>query len=351
MKTKFLRISVLVGSLLFILSSIGINAQTSISNIGLYGETPANTYIDVQKYGDDKVINNKEVNANIIDSEQIKKLIKLGFTKEEISTFSVSEYERYKNLNGTIVTKTEKYFRVKKGTTEEITKNQAIKEVREHKAKKAPENTSSLSSLNRFSKSLSFVKGILNKTTSKYMLLSNGSDTDSTSWLSMTTTASDLGGKSFLFKNSFTWLSAPICTFTDVLGMSHTSPISINQDSEYLKYTYDRYTNTMIPTYLGTNDVYYWTADKKNSGGYAFKYDLLGTTTGGDLVMYNRGYMVYSGIATPSNYIGYANVYGHYSHQQLALPIGIDLASGNMSCTPTYAFAETTDTDAQFYIN
>lgn len=79
----------------------------------------------------------------------------------------------------------------------------------------------------------------------------------------MTTTISDLGGKHFAFKNSFRWLSLPLCVFTDVVGMTHSSSISIDQGSEYLKYTYDVYFDTRYTSFLRTDSAYYITADKK----------------------------------------------------------------------------------------
>lgn len=324
MKNNLLRTSALVGALLFMLSSVSIYAVTEKGAINTSGSVYK--YIDV--YSDDKVENSQEVNASITDPVQIEKLKNLGFTEDEISTFSVSEYEKYKDLNGTLVSKTNKYYRVKKNSIIEVTKLQAEREVKAYNQEKA----------------------LKLATSGSYSINSGGTDTENTSWLSMTTTISDLGGKHFAFKNSFRWLSLPLCVFTDVVGMTHSSSISIDQGSEYLRYTYDVYIDKNYTSFLRTDSAYNMTADKKNSSGYAFEYDLIGYTSDGYYASNNRGYMVYTGVATPTNFVGKAHAYGHYSHQQLAAPISIDLVSGNLSCSPSLAFDEATDTDAEFNI-
>lgn len=275
-----------------------------------------------------QVVENKtEKMANITDKKEIKRLMNLGFTEEEIKTFSASEYERYKDVNGKIVSNENKYYKVTKGKgIEEITAEQATKDVLRFNTEKLTKNGISV--------------------------MSDGSDTEQTSsWLTMTTTVSDQGNKQFLFKNSFKWLTAPFCTFEDVVGLTHSSSISNNQNSEYLKYTYDKYSKTIPSEFIGTDNVFYWTADKKNDSGYAFKYDLLSETTSGYYVVHNSGYLVYTGTATPSNFVGSANAFGHYAHQQVSVSFGIDLVSGNMSANPSASYDEAIDTDAQFYVN
>lgn len=132
MKNNLLRTSALVGALLFMLSSVSIYAVTEKGAINSSGSVYK--YIDV--YSDDKVENSQEVNASITDPVQIEKLKNLGFTEDEISTFSVSEYEKYKDLNGTLVSKTNKYYRVKKNSIIEVTKLQAEREVKAYIKKK-----------------------------------------------------------------------------------------------------------------------------------------------------------------------------------------------------------------------
>lgn len=340
MKLKFLRKIALVGTLIFTLSAIGINAE-SPSNV-----TQSNyNYFGVQKFGDDMIKNDKEVNVKITDPNEIKKLTNLGFTEDEIATFSVSEYEKYKNLDGKIVGKSKKYYRVTKDSMVEITEEKAKSEAEQYRAKK-PSKTKT--SFNDLSKKLIAFNGDLGKL--NLLLSSGGSDTEYTSWLVLTTTVSDLGSKTFLCKNSFSWMSDAFVELTDVIGMTHSSSISVNQNSEYLKYTYEVYRDIDYNQYISTENVTYSTADVKNSSGYAFKYNLVmdGLMT---YTTYHRGYMVYTGVATPSSFVGYSNVYGHYSHQQITASIGIGMSAGSMSVTPSFAFDDATDTDVQFYIN
>ncbi|ABB14565.1 hypothetical protein [Carboxydothermus hydrogenoformans] len=273
--------------------------------------------------------------AKSYTKNEIEHFKELGFTEDEIANFDDREYQEYSKLNGKVISSVQKFYRVtpKEGFVE-ISKNQAIKEVfnyREKKRiKKNDNNKISLSSIS---------------------ILSGGTDTNSCSWMTQTTTVTDLGNKQFLFKNSFTWLTEPIWTLNDVVAITHSSSTSTISGSEYLKYIYDRwFYDDGIPLWqVDTITKTYYKAYAKNVNGYAFVFDLLGSD-GGYVVENNRGYMVYKVNATPSNFIGYSNAFGHYAHQQVALLFGIDLFSGSMSVSPSFAFDQAPDTDVQFYI-
>lgn len=247
----------------------------------------------------------------------------LGFSEQEVKDFTPEEYSEYSKMNGKLVSKVEKYFRISKDAAVEISEQQALKEVAEFEKKKQQKN-------------------------GEVGILGNGSDEETTaSWIKLTTTASDQGNKRFFFKNSFTWLSTPVVVLTDVIGMTKSASISIDQNTEYFKYTYDRW--SALGNYVDTKNVISYTATKKDIPGYAFTYDLLGTD-GIYIVGGNRGYMSYWGTATPTNYVGPANVYGHYSHQQVTSTVSVGLSIGGMTVTPALCFDDAIDTDAQFSI-
>lgn len=254
----------------------------------------------------------------------IEHFMDLGFTQQEIKNFDDFEIKRYSEMNGKLVSVKERYYRVTEGKgMVEISKEQTLREVQESKAKKQQ------------------------KTSGEIGTMGGGSGSSQNSWLSMTISVSDLGNKEFLFKNSFSWLTEPVWNLEDVVGLTHSTSTSDITGSEYLKYTYDRYTDA--GTYIDTKDVYYWTAKQKNAYGYAFEYDLL-QSDGGFQANNNRGYMVYRVKGTPDNFVGYSNAYAHYAHKQATATTSISLTTGSMSVSPGWAFDNAPDASAQFYI-
>lgn len=278
--------------------------------------------------------NNAKNNQNsFIQQNQITRLKGLGFTDDEINTFNEAEYDTFSKLEGKVVSKSTKYYRVEKDKIVELKAEQALKEVKEYKSK-----------LDKINNSKSSDVDALNSTIA--------SDTSNCSWLTMTTTVSDTGSRTYLFKNSFQWLTTPFFTLKDVIGISVASSISIDSNGEYLKYTYDRYTNNTAYQYIGTQNIYDYSADVKNVTGYAFKYDIKGTSVDNTEIYTNhRGWMVFSGVATPIDFVGASNAFGHYAHQKLAGSISVDIFSGNMSVSPAFIMDEAPDTNVQFDIN
>lgn len=260
--------------------------------------------------------------AQKLSNRQIQQFEQLGYSDEEIANLSDVEVNRISGKHGKLVSYVTKYYRVNSsGQMTELTKESALKEVKDDKDKK----TQAASDLSP---------------------MSSGSGSSSNSWLSMTTTVSDLGNKDFYFKNSFTWLSNPWVHLTDVIGMTHNSSISVISGSEYLKVSYNKYSDTLS----GVQDDYYWTANIKDIPGYAFSYGLR-SSDGLWTYMDPHGYMIYEGLATPSYFVGSSNAYGHYTHETIIAKLGISLSTGSMSVSPTVAVSKAPDTDAYFYIN
>lgn len=277
-----------------------------------------------------------------ISKEDAARFKQLGFSEDEISRFNDQDLNYIGNMNGTLLSSSESYFRVTKHNdgnvkAEKITKEQALKEVKEYEAKKAKDKVSALPK-----------KGMVS-------ILAYGSDTEQNSWMKMTTTVSDISGTSpteYLLKNSFEWLTEPVWVLTDAVGISHPEYIAPVQNSEYLKYTYDRHTNDFSAQYINTNDVYYWSADTKNQNGMAFKYDILGTEyyNGSNVICKkSRGFMVYRATRANPNYTT-GTVYGHYTHTQVAVSpsLSVDLFPGNMSISGATSSDEMTDTGVTF---
>ncbi|MDR3585551.1 MAG: hypothetical protein P4L59_09520 [Desulfosporosinus sp.] len=100
----------------------------------------------------------------------------------------------------------------------------------------------------------------------------------------------------------------------------------------------------------GTQDDYYWSPDKQDTNGEAFKV----TIRGADMTYiytYPRGYIISERLATSSTYVGASNAFGHYQHQQIGLSFGISLTSIGMSISQNAsAFDPAPDTNASFNI-
>lgn len=276
-----------------------------------------------------------------LTNSQVQQYEQLGFTPEEMDNLSDEEINRLSGKNGKLVSKVTKYYRVEPvdepdSMTEpveqptlmiEITKEQALKEVQEDKNKKNQKE----------------------KNSTGFSIMSNGSGSSSNSWLTMTTTVTDLGNKRFYFKNSFTWLTTPSFRMTDALGMSHNASISTISGSAYVKVTHTRSYSYGPPA--GIQEDYYWTPSTQDVYGEGFKIQLR-KDDAAYIYTSPRGYMISEGLAAPSNYVGPSNAYGHYKHQQFSFAYAISrFSAGLMAVSPTTGFDVAPDTNASFYIN
>lgn len=172
---------------------------------------------------------------------------------------------------------------------------------------------------------------------------SGGYNSHSDYWISKTMTVSDLGGKQYLLKYDFLWLSAFWFALKDAVAITHPESLSPIANSEVLVYSYNNPQNGQ------TTSNYYWTAQEQKPFGYAFHFDLVGDILGNGTTN-NRGYMSYRVKATPDNYVGYSNAYGHYAHKTLSVTTGFGLIPVGLNLTPAYAWNKATDVNAQFRI-
>ena len=71
-----------------------------------------------------------------LSKNEIERLIQLGYTEKQIELMTPEEYEREKNDHGKLVATEGSYYRLQKGKKpEKISKQQALKEVKEYKEK------------------------------------------------------------------------------------------------------------------------------------------------------------------------------------------------------------------------
>ncbi|NGP60413.1 hypothetical protein FLT15_19370 [Paenibacillus thiaminolyticus] len=229
--------------------------------------------------------------------------LNLGFSQSEIKGFTEVDRNYLKGLDGDLILRSEKYFQItENGDAIEVPKQLALRE--------------SADALNNQQ------LGVMS----------------SSSWLRMDLTVSQLSTKTpkeFLFKNSFQWLTEPNFTLKDVVGITHPEHFSHVNNSEIFKYTYDTYTNMLPPSFVGTKDVYQWDANRNNTYGMAFVYDLLGSDRDGLgnklIVRNNRGYMAYRVTLNNNSYFQ-GSAHAHYAHTQYGISgLSIDLKSGSLS--------------------
>jgi hypothetical protein len=240
--------------------------------------------------------------------------------------------KNFKDEDGKLLSKVTKYYKVSKTKlgphVSEVSEQAALSEATKQKA------------------SNTVARSIMPDTST------GGSDTSSNSWLTMTTSVSVARNGEFFTKNSWKWLTDPVWTLTDVVGIGHDSSTAVDAATGYgLYYTYDEFWSDGSG-YIGTYTDTYGSADQKSSGGWAWKYNILGTDNG-NYVQNNVGYCFYYLNPTPTSYSGQSDAYGQYAHQQNnpGVSIGISLSGPSFSVTPSWAFDTAPNTQAQFHIN
>jgi hypothetical protein len=278
-----------------------------------------------------------------LSQEEKERFINLGFSEQMIEDITEKEIARYDGETGEVISSKTKYYRITKDKKPvEITKDQALKEVKEYKEKKKKkekEKTAFSDKNNTFKIAASDPE-----------VCSVCQDIEQTSWMKMTTTATKIYAYGTFqdeleLKNEFEWLTTPNWTLKDPLGMSYTSDMSYVQDSEFAKYTREdcvHYNNGTKS--CGTYNSYYSTADKKSTTGLAFKIDIVNSTANDP---HHRGYMTYR-VKKARSSANYGNVYGHYSHVYYTSSYSISISTGQLSISGVASEKKMTDTGLQF---
>ncbi|MBP3953115.1 hypothetical protein [Bacillus suaedae] len=233
----------------------------------------------------------------------------LGFSKEEVLDFTEADIAKLQDKHGSLVSVEDTYYKVTKEGSEVVPEDEALIEI--EKAKNQTVNNHGEVSTQAF-------KAV--------------PDTEDLSWMKMTTTVSSLGNNKYAIKNSYTWKTEPVFVLQDAVGISYSSHLTYLANSEYLKYTYDRYQNVFGGNYYDTKSGYVWSAQDKDPG-VAFRYDLKGRD--GDYVCVNHRGFAYVEIERSNKNYTSANAYGHYSHTEVAIAgsIGVKISTNNLSVT------------------
>ncbi|NDI34196.1 hypothetical protein EPK97_05415 [Chengkuizengella sediminis] len=264
-----------------------------------------------------------------LSGKEIKRLQGLGFTLEDIDQMNIEEYKLQEGLYGEVIGKQKKWFEVD-------AKNNKVKEVSEKIAKDNIKKWKEEKELQNIEFST------LNDTIS---------DSEQTSWMSVTTyvtkyvdSSGDYTGQ-YRFKHDFEWLTTPYFALRDVVGISYSDAFTYNQNSEFFKYTYDRY--SVFGNYQDTKNVTSNSATQKSTAGIAFEYDLFATDSIYQ-VRNNRGYMYFNTTLANNNFTT-GNVFGHYAHTEVGIgSLGISLATGQMNISGATKVSNMDDTGISF---
>ncbi|NBI27583.1 hypothetical protein [Chengkuizengella marina] len=264
-----------------------------------------------------------------LKGKEIKRLQDLGFTLQDINEMTIEEYTLQEGLYGEVIGTQKKWFEVdaKNNKVKEVSEKNAKDNIKKWKEEKELQNID-FSTLNDLI-----------------------SDSEQTSWMSVTTYVTkyvDSNGDAtgqYRFKHDFEWLTTPYFALRDVVGISYSDAFTYNQNSEFFKYTYDRY--SVFGSYKDTKHVTSNSATKKSSEGIAFEYDLLANDS-----IYqarnNRGYMYFNATLANSNFTT-GNVFGHYAHTEVGIgSLGISLATGQMNISGATKVSNMDDTGISF---
>lgn len=244
--------------------------------------------------------NNFTFAAEILDVTQKNHLRELGFSSEVIESMTLDEFSYYEGIIPADETDSSKnVYKITSNSEGQVMKIEGFNE-EQAEFQMMVENRYSINSMQSCS-SPTFCNS-------------------STSWLSMTTSATKLTTGNILLNNSFTWLKNPNFTMTDMVGMNYNDSAVIVPSTTKFSY---KYKDT-----LGTHSVPYRQI-ANNAHGIAATFNL--KSFGADSPPANHhGYLsvqIQKGNATDIR----ANVFGQYTHTTATFNISLSIRSGDIS--------------------
>lgn len=240
-----------------------------------------------------------------LSNEEKERLVQLGFTENEIATMSLEEYNKYRDLDGELLSLEESYYKIVSDSQGNVLKTVEVSE------------DATLTALDQ----------------STPTFRATASDTEETSWMKMTTTSSKLSNGNIQLKNSFIWLNNPQVALTDVVAISHSANAVKVPDTEGFSYKYTDGKGTHSVSASGTT---------RNDYGIAKKFNLKAIGINSPPTNHN-GYISVQVKKSNQNDIR-ANAYGHYTHVTIGFTSTIDIKSGSISVGGTISESKMTDT-------
>jgi hypothetical protein len=259
--------------------------------------------------------NPNRVGINGFKKKDILRYAQLGYSKQQILDFNGIDINYLDGMEGELIGIDSKFMKITKEGTVELSKQQYDEEVAAYHSKK--------------NKSKVTISAICDTSTSTCP------DSEPTSnWMYLSSRISRISGTSpqeYIIVHDFTWTKQPFYTYKDAVGIAHHSSMSPIQNSEYLKYSVDKYrsSNSLGPwSYKGVDDRYYWSANDK-TGGIGFEFSLSDSYCyGGWCYKYenHEGTVAYRVFKNSSSAI-YGDFSGHYIHteESYSPALGLDV--------------------------
>lgn len=256
------------------------------------------------------------------DEQTLNNLLNIGFSVDQIKNLPSSEFEKFRDLDYKLVSKTKKYYRImidnktQKRNIQVFTEGnyfkQYLKDIQTAKISNPVNNELSNYTISSFSTT----PGINN----------------STYWMKLETDIYYTSSTNqYSLYNFFTWKTTPNYRLEDVLGIGISSNFSIIPYSSYCSYSASHYHyDTYNGSYTTTNYINKSTPDSTGQGGIGFKFDLFNDASGSgsegyrfeDKYTSHQGYMYFRcnlnlNYGSPT----YANAFGSYNHQEKTFAI------------------------------
>ncbi|MER2039916.1 MAG: hypothetical protein ABS944_17365 [Solibacillus sp.] len=240
----------------------------------------------------------------VLTTEQKEQLRGLGFPEEIVSSMTIEEYEKYSDIKAIEPAVVETTFY--KISTDEYGDVVNL----------TPYNSSEATSQMRYE---------------KYLIspLAGGCDqptfcNSTTSWLSMTTSATSVGTDKYLLSNSFVWLNPPNIGLQDMVGITYNSGFSMINNTTEFAYKYDE---------AGIRKTQGATQIQPTAVGVAALFDFRKIGAG---LKNHHGYITTRVTKANKTQLN-ANAYGHYTHTTIAINPTISIRTGDISLGVTTA--------------
>ncbi|WDV08697.1 hypothetical protein [Lysinibacillus irui] len=266
-------------------------------------------------FGFNSIANAEENNE--LSSTQKEHMRQLGFSEQIIESMTLDEYSHYENsIPVEPFVQTETIYKITSDQDGEVKKVEQFNEV------------DGLQKMNL--ENYSFPAATAASCSGTIC-------TETTSWMSMTTTATKLGNGRTMLHNNFTWLKNPNVTLTDMVGLTYNDSAVIEPSTIKFSYKWKDGVGDHSRSYKDM---------KKSPQGLAATFDIqgIGTNAGASN---HHGYISVEVSKGNKNDVS-ANAFGHYTHTTFSFNITVTIKTGDIGLGATTAETKMTSTAIKF---
>ncbi|MFD1884769.1 hypothetical protein [Paenibacillus wenxiniae] len=251
-----------------------------------------------------------EIENGSLNIEEIQKMKSFGFSEEELSTYTVEDYNSFNHavgddVYGEVINETTTYYKITKDNTIVVDEKEAVEGAEQAK---------------------------LNDALDSFRVQAFQPDSTDSGWLKMTLSVSkvlDSNGKwhgIYKLKNSWKWLSFPTFKLHDVVGITFNPNLTYIQNSEFAQYRYRD--GSVGHTWASKN--YDKAPHKSASAGIAFEIDMQLYGADGGSTDQHEGYMMIN-VKPNSTSATSTNAFGHYAHVAINASYSVSITSASIS--------------------